>query len=61
MQCSFLKSLSQESISLYQVTSDNPQKDNFNNPIFDIDKMAIFSIFDSTILIKFLYLKGDVD
>jgi hypothetical protein len=53
----FLKSLSQESISLYQVTSDNPQKDNFHNLTFGIDKRTIFDTFNPTILIKLSFSK----
>jgi len=34
----FLRSSKREPMSLYQVSSDNPQEDNFHNPIFDIDK-----------------------
>jgi hypothetical protein len=33
-------------------------KDNFHNPIFDIDKMLPFGIFDSTILLCFLFPRG---
>jgi len=48
-------------MSLYQISSDNPKKDTFHNLIFAIDKRVTFGIFDSTILIKFLYLKGVVN
>ena len=49
---SFLKSLSRDSISEYQVLSNNPQKDNFHNPIFCyvIDNMVNFRIINSTVL-----------
>jgi hypothetical protein len=30
--------------SLYQISGDNPQKDNFHNFIFCIDKMVAFAI-----------------
>jgi hypothetical protein len=31
--------------------SDNPEKDNFHNPILNIDKRVVFGILHSTILI----------
>jgi len=37
---------------------DNPQKDNFHNPIFALDKEVIFSILDSTILLDFFLPRG---
>jgi hypothetical protein len=58
---SFPKFSRKKNRSLYQISSDNPQKDNFHNPIFGIDKIVTFGIFDSTILIKILSLKGVVD
>jgi hypothetical protein len=58
---SFLKSSRRESILLYELSSDNPQKDNFHNLVFDIDKTVAFDILDPTILIKFLFPKGVVD
>jgi hypothetical protein len=48
----FLKSSSRDSISEYQISSDNPQKDNFHNLIFSIDKRFIFPIIIPTPLIK---------
>jgi hypothetical protein len=51
----FLKSSRWEPISLYHITSDNPQKDNFRNLILGIDKMVIFGTVNSIILIKFLF------
>jgi hypothetical protein len=33
-------------VSLWQISSDNPQKDNFHNPIFDIDKTLAFGTVD---------------
>ena len=36
-------------------------KDNFHNPIFDIDKRAVFSILNSTLLISFLFPDEVVD
>ena len=57
---SFLKSSRRESISEYDISTDNLQKNNFHSTVFEIDKIAIFSIFDSTILINFLFPKeGD--
>jgi hypothetical protein len=44
-----------------QLPKDSPQKDNFHNFIFGIDKMLSFGIFDSAILISFLFPKGVVD
>jgi hypothetical protein len=52
------QSSSRESVLSYQITIDNPQKDNFHNPIFDVDKILPFCIFDSTIQISFLFPKG---
>jgi len=43
--------------SLYQISNVNPQKDNFHNPIFGIDKRTIFDIFNSTMLIKLSFSK----
>ena len=44
----FLKSSRRESISEYQISSDNPQKDNFHNLIFGIDNMVTFSTVNPT-------------
>jgi len=53
-----LKSTNLESLSIYQISSDNPQKDTFHNLVFDIDKTVAFDILDPTILTKFLSRKG---
>jgi hypothetical protein len=37
-------------MSLYQISSDYPQKDNFHNTIFNIDKFVTFGIVSSTFL-----------
>ena len=39
-----LKSSRRESRSLYEITTDNPQKDNFRKVILGIDKKCIFDI-----------------
>ena len=46
----FLKSTNRDFITEYQISSDNPQKDNFHNPILNIDKMVISGIVNSKIL-----------
>ena len=44
-------------LSLYQLSSDNPQKDNFHKSILGIDKIVSFCIFNSTMLIGFFFLR----
>ena len=57
----FLNSSSRGFTFVYQISSDNPQKDNFHNLILGIDKMLTFGMIDSTILKGFLFPKGVVD
>lgn len=57
----FLKSSRRELMSLYQISSDNPQKDNFNNHILGIDKMVISGIVNPTIVINSVFPEGVVD
>ena len=45
-------------MSLYQISNDNPQKDNFHNLIFRIDKMVTFGIVDSAIRTRSCHSKG---
>jgi hypothetical protein len=42
-------------------SNDNPQKDNFHNAIFGIDKTVDFGIVNSTLLINFLFPEGVMD
>jgi hypothetical protein len=46
---------------VYQILNDNPQKDNFHNAIFGIDKKVGSGIVNSTFLIDFLFPEGVVD
>jgi len=55
----FLKSSSLGTRSLYQISNDNSQKDNFYNLILSIDKMVALGISSSTILTKLSLSKGD--
>jgi hypothetical protein len=57
----FLKSSRPEPISEYQISSDNPQKDNFHKLIYDIDKRYIRCIVDSIIRTRPSLSKGVVD
>ena len=41
---SFLNSSMREFGTSYQISSDNLQKNNFHNPIWDIDKIVALSI-----------------
>jgi len=41
-----------------KTSNNNPQKDNFHNPILDIDKMVTFGIVSSTFLMKLSLSKG---
>ena len=50
-----LKFSRRESRSSYQISSDNPQKDNIHNFILGIDNMIPSGIFDSPFLIEFLF------
>jgi hypothetical protein len=43
------------SLELTPFDSGRQRKDTFHNPIFDIDKITTFDIFNSTILINFLF------
>jgi len=57
--CLFLPEIAKASSHpLYQISSDNPQKDNFHKLIFDIDKIAVFGIINSTRLIALSLSKG---
>ena len=57
----FLKSTSRESTSLFQISNDNPQKDNFHNPIFAIDNKVTFGTVNSTVLTKLSLSEGGGD
>jgi len=43
------------------IQQNNPQKDNFHNAIFGIDKTVGSGIVNSTFLINFLFPEGVVD
>ena len=58
---SFLKSSSRDSISEYEISSGNPQKDHFHNLIFGIDNVSSFGIVNLASLINFLIPNGVVD
>ena len=51
-------SSSRDSISPYQISNNNPQKDNFHNVVLGIDKMVTFGILDPTVPINFYFPKG---
>jgi hypothetical protein len=50
-----------EIYALYQISTGNPQKDNFHKLIYGIDKVVTFGIVNLTFLISFLFPKGVVD
>jgi len=48
-------------VSEYQISSNNPQKDNFHNIIFVLTKILIFDnqlLFLSTTIVILLFAKG---